>query len=125
MPSNRLFALLCLVSTFILYFEWGEQQQFLIQMEGEVILKSFQNPKNLLHPLILLPLIGQLLFLFIAIYPNARRILPIIAVSFFGLLVFIVLLAGVSGQNFKIIGFALPYVLISSLWLFRRKNVTV
>lgn len=125
MPSNRLFALLCLVSTFILYFEWGEQQQFLIQMEGEVILKSFQNPKNLLHPLILLPLIGQLLFLFIAIYPNARRILPIIAVSFFGLLVFIVLLAGVSGQNFKIIGFALPYVLISSLWLFRRKNVKV
>ena len=125
MPSNRLFALLCLVSTFILYFEWGEQQQFLIQMEGEVILQSFQNPKNLLHPLILLPLIGQFLFLFIAIYPNARRILPIIAVSFFGLLVFIVLLAGVSGQNFKIIGLALPYVLISSLWLFRRKNVKV
>ncbi len=125
MPTNRLFALLCLFSTFIIYFEWGtDQQEFLIEMEGEVLLKSFEQPKSVLHPLIIFPLIGQLLLVYIAIYPQARRILPILALSLFGILVFFVLLAGVSGGNTKMILFALPFVFLSSWWLIKRKKQT-
>jgi hypothetical protein len=125
MPTNRLFAILCLFSTFIIYFEWGtDQQEFLIEMEGEVLLKSLEQPKSVLHPLIIFPLIGQLLLVYIAIYPQARRILPILALSLFGILVFFVLLAGVSGGNTKMILFALPFVFLSSWWLIKRKKQT-
>lgn len=124
MNRNRIFAALTLISTFLVYFEWGgENQAFLWEMELDLFQKATEDIAALGHPLIILPLIAQILLIVIIALPNARRSLPIVAVSLFGILAFIVLLGGVGGSNYKIIGFSLPFVILSSLWLFGRKKL--
>lgn len=124
MNRNRIFAALTLISTFLVYFEWGgENQAFLWEMELDLFQKATEDIAALGHPLIILPLMAQILLIVIIALPNARRSLPIVAVSLFGILAFIVLLGGVGGSNYKIIGFSLPFVILSSLWLFGRKKL--
>lgn len=124
MNRNRIFAALTLISTFLVYFEWGGgNQAFLWEMELDLFQKATEDIAALGHPLIILPLIAQILLIVIIALPNARRSLPIVAVSLFGILAFIVLLGGVGGSNYKIIGFSLPFVILSSLWLFGRKKL--
>lgn len=124
MNRNRIFAALTLISTFFVYFEWGgENQAFLWEMELDLFQKATEDIAALGHPLIILPLMAQILLIVIIALPNARRSLPIVAVSLFGILAFIVLLGGVGGSNYKIIGYSLPFVILSSLWLFGRKKL--
>lgn len=124
MNRNRIFAALTLISTFLVYFEWGGgNQAFLWEMELDLFQKATEDIAALGHPLIILPLMAQILLIVIIALPNARRSLPIVAVSLFGILAFIVLLGGVGGSNYKIIGFSLPFVILSSLWLFGRKKL--
>lgn len=124
MNRNRIFAALCLVSTFLVYFEWGGgNRAFLWEMELDLFQKSREDIAAFGHPLIILPLIAQILLIVIIALPTARRSLPITAVSLFGILAFIVLLGGVGSSNYKIIGFSLPFIVISSLWLFGSKKL--
>ena len=63
MPHRLLHALLLLTSLFG-YLEWGEDRRmFLFQVEWEVIARALEAPLAVLHPLVVLPLAGQLLLL--------------------------------------------------------------
>lgn len=120
MSKTTLYPLLVLLSSFFLYFEWGtEQQSFLWQMELELFQKLGSNPGSLLHPLIFLPLLGQILLIYCALRPKASRIARISAIVLIASLVFFVALGGIMAGNYKMVLSILPFIILSILWLKR------
>src|SRR5690606_119379 len=59
----------CLILTSLVgYLEWGgDKSTFLFQAEAEVISQLFSDPLSAIHPLTLIPLVGQLM-LFVTLF---------------------------------------------------------
>lgn len=67
MPSTtiyRIFLLLILLTSLIGYLSWGNQQSaFLYEVEIDILSKAIENPFDILHPMILLPIFFNLCFI--------------------------------------------------------------
>lgn len=96
------------------YLAWGNNQQaFLYQIEWDVISKLKNEPASVMHPLILLPLSGQLLLLISVFKKHPGKILLFTGLGCIGVLFLMMLLAGILSNNAKIILFALPYLIVA------------
>jgi hypothetical protein len=72
MKSKILNFLLILFSLFG-YLEWsGKNHMFLFEAEIEILSKLFINPKSVIHPFIILPIISQFLLLFTFFSKNSQ-----------------------------------------------------
>jgi heme A synthase len=108
-----------LLSFLICYLEWGQDMSgFLFQMEYDLFADASNSISSFLHPLILLPFIGQVVLLVSMFLRKPHRKLTLVVIAFLGVLVFMVLLVGVLSLNFKIIISAFPFVLISAYYVF-------
>lgn len=116
MSKAKLLNIGLIVTSLIVYFEWGEDQSnFLFQIEWELFSKLFNDPVSVLHPFTVIPLIGQVL-LIISLFQNPpNRKLSLIGMLLLGFLLYFVLFIGVLALNIKIIGLALPYAVTSFL----------
>lgn len=111
---NRLLALALVLTSLIGYLAWGNNQQvFLYQLEWDVILKLVNEPSSVLHPLVVLPLLGQLLLLITLFKKSPGKILLLTGMGFIGILFLMMLLVGILSSNAKIIFFALPYLMVA------------
>jgi len=55
---------LLILTSLVGYLEWaGNNHLFLFQAEADIIKKLITDPKSVMHPFILLPIIGQVLLL--------------------------------------------------------------
>ncbi|WP_421754146.1 hypothetical protein [Croceimicrobium sp.] len=121
-PLNqaRLYPLFLLLSTFLVYLEWGgAQRAFLVEMEVQLFRDLFQQPEHFAHPLILLPLFGQLLLIFLILKPQAKRLWPMLSIISIGLLLLFVLLGALLKWNPLMLLSVMPFMLISLLWMIK------
>src|SRR5690606_5654588 len=59
----KILNLLLLLSSLFGYLEWvGNNQSFLAEAEYEILKKLFTDPKSIIHPYILLPLLDKFCF---------------------------------------------------------------
>jgi hypothetical protein len=59
----KILNLLLLLSSLFGYLEWvGSNQSFLAEAEYEILKKLFTDPKSIIHPYILLPLLDKFCF---------------------------------------------------------------
>ena len=66
--KSKIVNLLLIVTSLFGYLEWsGNNHLFLFQAEMEIISKIFKDPMSMLHPFIVLPLLGQIV-LFITLF---------------------------------------------------------
>lgn len=125
MKLEKLYNVLLILASLIVYLEWGGgQKMFLFQMEYDIILKSFKQPLSLLHPLIILPLMGQI-SLFITLFQQVpKKLLTYFGISGLSVLILFVFFIGLISLNLKIIVFSLPFliVLILKLLHIRKKK---
>ncbi|MFN8281523.1 MAG: hypothetical protein U0V49_14670 [Saprospiraceae bacterium] len=118
-----LWSLALIVSFLCVYLEWsGGHSTFLFQTIGDVF-KPEQLHDNMMHPLILLPLSGVVLFVAAMFSARRSRLYTRIGIAACGVLVLIVLLIGVMAGNIKTIAFSLPFVFIGGCYFYfnRRK----
>lgn len=107
-----------IISFLCVYLEWsGGHSTFLFQAIGDVF-KPAQLHDNLMHPLILLPLSGMVLFVAAMFSAKRSRLFTNIGIAACGILVLIVLLIGVMSGNVKTIVFSLPFVLIGGSYFY-------
>ncbi|WP_223034791.1 hypothetical protein [Hanstruepera marina] len=98
------------------YLQWGDNNHiFLFQAEIEIIQKLFQDPGSVIHPLTLLPLIGQVLLLILLFQKKPSKLLIFIGMGGIGLLFLLMLFVGLIGLNIKIILSTLPFLIICVL----------
>ncbi len=112
--KNRFLALTLLFTSLFGYLAWGNNQQaFLYQVEWDVISKLMNEPASVMHPLILLPLIGQLLLLISVFKRHPGKILLFTGLVCIGVLFLMMLLVGILSSNAKIILLASPYLIVA------------
>lgn len=113
---KRILNFLLLLSTFIGYLEWGtNKHMFIFQMEYEILFTIQKSVENFTHPMIILPLLGQLLLLFTLFQKNPGKKITYVAIAGLGILYLLILLTGLLTRKISIIGSALPFLIISIL----------
>lgn len=117
-----------IITSFIGYLEWGGgMHSFLIEVEGEILLSVFHNPKKVLHPFILLPFLGQI-FLFMTLFQKPpAKILTVSGIICLGILFLFMLIVGCISLNWKISVSTFPFLILSFYTLVqisKRKNST-
>jgi hypothetical protein len=74
------------------------------------------EPLALLHPLILLPLAAQII-LIVLLFKKQEKILTYLSIGGIGLLMIMILVAGMLSKNMKMVISTLPFVLVALITL--------
>lgn len=122
--KGKILNLLLVITSLFGYLEWsGNNHSFLYEAESDLFTKLFSDPRSVLHPFILLPLLGQVLLLTTLFQkaPNKRMIY--FSIGCLGLLLGFMLFIGLYTKNFRIVVSTIPF-LVTALFAIRyyRKN---
>ena len=121
--KSKLLNLLLIVTSLFGYLEWGGgHHSFLFQAEGEVLSKIFSDPGSVLHPLTVLPMIGQILLLITLFQKQPGKILTYTGIAGLGILLSFILLVGALSLNFKIMLSALPFLVLAVITMRHNRN---
>lgn len=114
--KGRLLTLLLLISSLIVYLIWGNDNcNYLWEMEITLFKKAIQAVKHLTHPLVLLPLFGQLLLIVSIFKKRAKRIIRFIGMFHLSVLILLIFSIGLFSGNAKISLLSLPFVVVCTL----------
>lgn len=109
--KSKLINLLLILSSLLGYLEWGgDNHSFLFQAEAAILAHFISEPSALLHPFIILPLIGQVLLLLTLFQKQPNKWISLISIVGIGLLLGFMLIIGLLSLNFKIILSTLPFL---------------
>lgn len=115
---------LCLVITSLFgYLEWGKNNSiFLFMGEWEILKKIFTEPLSVLHPLVVLPLIGQILLIVTLFQKEPGKKLTYIGFASISILFLLMLFIGVIDVNIKILASTLPFLSIGVYTIFEHRK---
>jgi hypothetical protein len=114
--KSKILNFLLIITSLIGYLEWGgNNHSFLFQTESEILIKLFTNPISVLHPLIILPLIGQTLLIVTLFQKKPSRILTFISIGGLGILLALMFFIGIISLNYKIICSTIPFLVVAVL----------
>ncbi len=106
------------LSSLLGYLEWGgDNSMYLFQMEKDILSKLFSDPASMIHPLIVLPLLGQILLIITLFQKQPKKLLTYLGIAGIGLLLFLMLFIGLLQMNARIVLSTLPFLGISILTL--------
>ena len=112
--KSKILNTLLIISSLFGFLEWGQNKKmFLIQIEAEIFSKIFKDPWSLIHPFVLLPLLGQILLLLTLIQKNPSKIMTYIGIGGIGIIMALLFLIGCLNINFLILFSTIPFLVIS------------
>jgi hypothetical protein len=121
--KEKVLSVLLILTSLFGYLEWGQGQHlFLLQAEGEILLKLWTDPKSVLHPLILMPLLGQILLAITIFQKKPSRILVYIGMGSLSILLALMCIIGIISFNLKILCSTLPFQVLTLFTLIHFKN---
>ncbi|WP_353151370.1 hypothetical protein [Flavobacterium sp.] len=124
--KSKILNFLLIVFSLFGYLEWsGNQHIFLLEAEIEIFSKLFINPKSVIHPFIILPIIAQFLLLFTLSQKTPSKKLTYISIFGLGLLLGFMLFVGLVSLNYKIVISTIPFVLLSILTILHHRKQKV
>ncbi len=125
MSTQKWFILALLIASGFGYLEWGQDQRaFFFEMEWTVFEKLLSNPSSVIHPLIILPLLGQC-FLLWALFKSSNSNWVLKSGIYLLLPLFLLVFAiGLLRLQIAMVLSSLPFVGLSIMLLrsFRKKN---
>jgi len=105
---------LLIVTSLFGYLEWPkDMHMFLFQAEAEIVSKLIADPMSVLHPLTVLPMLGQIGLLITLFQKQPGKILTYCCIGAMGLLFLLLFAIGVMSVNLKIIASTLPFLVLS------------
>lgn len=118
MSSQKWFILALLIASGFGYLEWGQDQRaFFFEMEWTVFEKLLSNPSTVIHPLIILPLLGQC-FLLWALFKSSNSNWVLKSGIYLLLPLFILVFAiGLLRLHSAMLLSSLPFILIAIMLL--------
>ncbi len=123
----KILNLLLIITSLFGYLEWGgNNSSFLSQSEYDVLTKIFTEPKTVVHPFTIIPLVGQILLLITLFQKNPSKILTYICIACLGLLLGFMFFIGITSLNFKILTSTLPFLAtaIYTIFYLRKRRQT-
>lgn len=116
--QSRIISLFIILSSLFPYLSWGKgsNNAFLFEIEWQILSQINTDAAALLHPMVLIPITGQLVILiFGVIYPKIPMVYLGILCLF--MLIGFVMFIGFFSQNFQIILSCIPFHLTSVLYI--------
>lgn len=114
--KGKILNFLLIVTSLIGYLEWSrDSHMFLFQAEGEIIRKLFSDPLSVIHPFIMLPMIGQILLAITLFQKKPNKILTYISIGGLGILLVFMFLIGLISLNYKILLSTIPFIVVAVL----------
>lgn len=102
------------VTSLVGHLEWGGgNRMFLFQAEADVFSRLFTDFGSVVHPLVLMPMIGQALLVFSLFQKSPNKALTLIGVLGIGSLLVVMLGIGVIVSDLKMVLSTLPFLLLS------------
>ena len=111
-------------TSFLGYLEWGHNNRiFLGEAELQIIRQAFKAPSQILHPFIIIPILGQLLLLYSLFKKQPGARLSVIGMSCIGILLAFVFFIGIISRHWYTALSTLPFLFFAfmQLRLLRRK----
>ena len=115
----KVFNILMLLTSLFGYMEWGGgNKAFLYESQLELFKGLASDPGSLLHPLVLLPLAGQLLLLCTLFQPNPGKWLTYSGMICLSLLLGIILFIGILESNSLMLWSTIPFFMaaLGAIW---------
>lgn len=125
MHKYRIYHLCLILFSLIGYLEWGGgQKSFIVEVEIEILTKLFTDIKSVLHPLVILPFIGQLILITTFIIKSSKVKLIHAGAIAIGLLYVLIFFIGCISLNLKILASSLPYLASYAMYIRSKKVKT-
>ena len=122
MMKTKFLNLALILFSLIGYLEWGDNKnQFLFQVEAEVLSKMFKDPASLLHPFVILPFAGQIILIYTLFQKQPGKLITFLGMGGIGLLLLLMCFIGIIGPNYKIILSTLPFLITAMFVIMNRK----
>lgn len=109
------------------YLEWGtNSNSFLFEGEYEVLRNLFKNFDSAVHPLTIIPLVGQILLVVSLFQKKPDKTLTYTGISCLTLLLGFMFFIGIIGMKFKILISTIPFLVtaIFALLQLRKQKQT-
>lgn len=120
--KHKILNVLLVLTSLLGYLEWGGgNSMFLFQAEAQILSKIFTDPQSVLHPLTVLPMVGQLLLVITLFQKDPNKRLTYIAIGGLGLLLGFMFIIGWMSLNYKVIGSAVPFLVVA-VWTIANRN---
>ena len=111
MSKEKILNLLILISSLFVYLEWsGDNAEFLFQIEQDFFLQFPSDPGSLLHPFILIPLLGQFLLIISLFQKEPSKKLTYVGIIGLGVLVLFIAFIGIMSKNIQVALSTLPFI---------------
>jgi hypothetical protein len=122
MSKEKFLNLLILISSLFVYLEWsGDNAKFLFQIELDLFQKLPTDPGSVIHPFILLPILGQSILLITLFQKEPSKKLTYIGIIGLAVLVIFIALIGIMSKNVQITISTLPFFGFA-IWRWRIKT---
>lgn len=100
------------------YLEWGRgKHEFLFESEWLVLSKIFTDPMLVLHPLTVIPILGQIILFITLLQPKPNKILTYLGMGSIGFLLVFLCFVGIIDLNFRIVLSTLPFLILGFITL--------
>lgn len=117
--------ILLVLTSFAGYLEWGTHNHiFLWQAEADILYQLIVQPSAIMHPLIIAPLMAQILLLFTLFQQTPGKVITWTGIAGIGLLLGFMFIIGCISLNIKIAGSALPFIIIAFITIRYHRNHT-
>lgn len=111
-----------LISSLFCYLEWAKESAFLFQIESDLFFNAKEKAIAFAHPVILIPMIGQILLLITLFSKTFPVKLTVAGLLLIGLLVLLIFIIGIMAANFRIAISTLPFIILANLTIFHLKK---
>lgn len=116
---KRCINIILFLSFLIGYLEWGKSQHsFIFQAEAEVFSKSGTDFISILHPLTIIPFLGQVFILITIFQKKVSRKLSLAGLACLSTLMLLLFFIGILDHNVRILLSTIPFI-ITGLFLLR------
>lgn len=96
------------------YLSWGKQHgEFLFQIEGQIISKLISDPMSVIHPFILLPILGQIILSITIMQKQVNKRLTLIGTACLFILIGFIFIIGILSLKLSIISSTLPFISVT------------
>lgn len=110
----KLLHLSLVLTSFLGYLEWGGgQSTFLLEAEIRLFAQGIRDPSSVVHPFIVLPLLGQIALVWTLFQRSPSRWLAYVGIAGIGLLFALLLFIGVIARNIGIFAGTMPFAVMS------------
>ena len=123
--KTKILAILLILTSLVGYLEWGGNNHlFLFQAEKDIILKLINDTASVMHPFVLLPLIGQIILALTLFIQKPSKYLTYIGMSCLGVLLMFMFMIGIISLNFKILLSSIPFLAVAVYTVIYTRKIT-